>query len=84
LGAGTYYVHSEDNIGCFTIDTVLIADPIPLSVDYTTTDPTASDSCDGSILIDTVYGDYDYLTYYWAPNPSGSTDSLLNDACYGT
>lgn len=84
LVEGWYYVNAEDAIGCFSNDSVFIENPVPLSLDYTTTDPTATDICDGSILIDTVYGDYDTLTYYWAPNPSGSEDSLLDDACYGT
>ncbi len=84
LGQGWYYIHAEDNIGCVKDDTIFIADPTPLTLDYSTSDPSESESCDGFILVDTVYGDYETLTYYWAPNPSGSTDSLLNDACYGS
>lgn len=84
LGEGWYFVSAEDNSGCTVYDSVFIANPIPLTLNYSTTDPTANDICDGSILIDTVYGDYENLIYYWAPNPSGSIDSLLDAACYGT
>lgn len=83
LVSGWYYIDIHDYLGCPLEDSVFIGSPEPLSADYTVTEPTAGDTYDGSIQVDAVYGTYDTLIYYWAPNPSCSVGPLLSEANWG-
>jgi Secretion system C-terminal sorting domain len=71
---GWYYVHVEDNMGCELEDSVYLDAPDQIDIDYSITNLICQNIESGSIEVDTVYnatGDYNFISYYWAPNPNG-------------
>lgn len=87
LSAGWYYIYVEDAIGCVFYDSVELIDPAPLLIeDMDLIDPSAEGVCDGSISINEVSGDYEYISYYWLPDPDGISGigaNVMDDACAG-
>jgi gliding motility-associated-like protein len=84
LNEGWYYFSVTDDI-CTFIDSVLIEDPGPMSIDLNTQNPLCYGIDNGFAFVDTVYnftGSYTQISYFWNPNSSGlngiGEDSLIN------
>lgn len=75
LVTGWYYASIEDNKGCFIEDSIFVDQPGQLDIDLTVNQPTCYGIPSGYAEVDTVYnynGDYNNISYYWNPNPSGN------------
>lgn len=75
LTTGWYFTSITDSQGCIITDSVFIDQPGLLDVDLIVTNPTCADNANGSIVTDTVYnynGNYNSISYFWNPNPSGT------------
>ena len=66
LCAGTYTVTVTDANGCSNSQNVTLIDPPVLSANPSSTSPTCSNSCNGSVISNPVGGTGAY-TYSWAP-----------------
>ena len=88
LCEGWYYVTVDFTSGCTLIDSVLLVDPGPITIDYTIGDALCDSEPTGWITIDTVYnytGAFNQISYFWNPDPSSqsgiggdSTFALVN------
>src|SRR5690554_3507599 len=77
LTAGTYTVNITDDSGCTTHVTVVITEPIPLTITLVSqTDVSCNGGNDGEIIID-VIGDHPPFTYSWTPSV-GSSATISN------
>src|SRR5690554_2540419 len=83
LTAGTYVVDITDAMGCTTQETVVITEPIPLTITLVSQkDILCNGDANGEITVD-VSGDYPPYTYNWSPNVgSGATVSNLSAGIY--
>ena len=84
IGEGWYYFDVDDGSGCAGIDSIYIAEPLPLDIDLDITQPLCYGYETGSAIVDTVYnynGSYTGISYIWSPNPTGvnglGQDSLM-------
>ena len=74
LSAGLYTVVITDANGCNTTDSVEISEPLAVSINYTTIEPTCSNNTNGSISITTALGgNGSPYTYTWANGQTGAT-----------
>ena len=85
LGTGWYYATIVDSEGCTVSGSVFIDQPGQLDVELLISDPLCYGSVSGVAIVETVInytGDYDDISYFWAPNPSGANglfaDTLTN------
>ncbi len=62
--AGEYYVEVTDANNCSSIDTVVISEPLEITVDFTKSDPLCNGSSDGQILA-TISNAIVPVTYAW-------------------
>ncbi len=70
LPGGDYIVQVFDATGCLSIDTVTLADVVPLSFsDTTLQEPTCFGFNNGQIAIGVQDGQPPYTTYLWDPQP---------------
>ncbi|MEO8067162.1 MAG: gliding motility-associated C-terminal domain-containing protein, partial [Flavobacteriales bacterium] len=69
LCAGVYTVTITDFSGCDTTETVLITEPLALTVNATQTDLLCAGDCNASIVV-TVNGGTGNYSYNWNPDPS--------------
>jgi hypothetical protein len=83
LGTGWYYYTVIDADGCEVVDSVFLDQPPQLTIDYTTVEPTSPEACDGSITIDSVYGEYESIVYFWSPGELGFEETT-EELCYGS
>src|SRR5690554_204418 len=83
LTAGTYVVDITDAMGCTTQETVVITEPIPLTITLVSQkDILCNGDANGEITVD-VSGDYPPYTYNWSPNVgNGATVSNLSAGIY--
>ena len=82
--AGWYFVTATDSLGCIQEDSILLVEPAKITIEAIITEPGLPPTCDGSILIDTVYGyqgDYSSIGYYWSSGLSGIGENEATDLC---
>lgn len=78
LTAGSYDVTVTDNSGCTQTRTMVVGEPTPVTVNFTTTDESCSPGSDGTISVTASGGNGPY-NYTWNPvlpndpNPTGLT-----------
>lgn len=77
LGTGWYYIFVEgDSLDCAPLlDSVFLHQPDEIDADLTVTDPLCFGDESGWVRVNSVYnatGDYDQVSFYWAPNPAGN------------
>lgn len=73
IPGGWYYWEVNLGPGCTLVDSVMIQDPLALDAALNLFHPLCYGET-GSALVDTVYnwqGDYNNISFIWAPNPSG-------------
>lgn len=74
LKAGVYYITVEDQNGCTVSQELVLGQPDEIDIELDITQPLCYGIETGFAEVDTVYnftGNYDGISYYWAPNPSG-------------
>jgi gliding motility-associated-like protein len=74
LSEGTYSATVTDENGCSASASIFLDDPDKMEIDMSFVNPLCYGFATGVATVDTVYnynGDYDEVSYYWAPNPSG-------------
>src|SRR5690554_1232353 len=77
LTAGTYTVDITDDSGCTTDVTVVITEPMPLTITLVSqTNVSCNGGNDGEIIIDVV-GDHPPFTYLWSP-ATGNSSTVSN------
>ncbi len=81
FAAGEYTVTVTDRKNCVYIETVLIEEPDPLSVEVEITPETAFESADAAINVIASGGNPDY-TYNWSNQQSGATIQNLIPSTY--
>lgn len=82
LGAGTHFVIVRDAKGCSVFDSKVILQPeSPLSMTYNQTEPSCSDSYNGSIRVDVQGGTANY-SYLWSNSSTNSSISNLDAGTY--
>lgn len=81
IGAGIYYVTVTDNNGCTAIETIVIGEPLPLSVTLVNIPPNAGD-CNGSITANVTGGTPNYF-YQWDGNAGNQTTQTADSLCAG-
>src|SRR5690606_8589505 len=74
LSAGTYTVTVTDSLSISTIDSIVLSEPLPLSITAIVNNVTTTGGSDGSIFIVTSGGTPPY-SYNWIAGPG--TDSLF-------
>ncbi|MDX2003571.1 MAG: N-acetylmuramoyl-L-alanine amidase [Chitinophagales bacterium] len=79
LAAGVYYITVTDGNGCRLSDTVVVAQPSPLSVNLNGTNPTCFGLADGSIT-STVSGGVGNYSYAWS---NGQTTASITNLTAG-
>ncbi|GAB4248432.1 MAG: hypothetical protein Kow0079_00510 [Vicingaceae bacterium] len=81
LCAGTHYVQITDSNGCAVTDSVIITQPVPLSVTIATTNVSCTSNCDGDATA-TVNGGMSPYNYLWTPG--GQTTNSVTGLCFGS
>jgi gliding motility-associated-like protein len=75
LGTGWYYIEVTNEAGCSEIDSIFLDHPAEMTLDMTTFNPLCNGFETGWARVDDVQnftGDYDGISYFWSPNPSGN------------
>lgn len=70
LCAGNYLVAVTNGNGCVSIDTVVVAAPVPFTANLSTTPASCAGACDGTATIG-ISGGTGPFTYTWTPAPGG-------------
>jgi gliding motility-associated-like protein len=92
LCPGTYIVTVTDSFGCQAIDSVIITEPLPITLTMTSTDESCAGACDGTAAVSISGGTGNPavdFTFIWTSVPVGQvgpgqgTDSIFN-LCAGT
>ncbi|HEY0977388.1 MAG TPA: gliding motility-associated C-terminal domain-containing protein [Flavobacteriales bacterium] len=84
LCPGLYLVEVTNGSGCITVDTAIVAAPLPILANATITQPICAGSCDGEVVLAPTGGaggfDYD-----WNPEPGSGGDGTpqAGDLCAG-
>ena len=74
LSEGWYYIYVVDEFPCEFIDSVFLDDPDQMEVAINISHPLCYGEESGQVEVDEVLnytGEFDNLTYNWAPNPNG-------------
>lgn len=74
LSEGWYYIYVTDEFPCEFIDSVFLDDPDQMEASVTITHPLCYGESTGQVTVEEVLnytGEFDNLTYNWAPNPNG-------------
>ncbi|WP_066757368.1 T9SS type B sorting domain-containing protein [Crocinitomix algicola] len=83
LPQGTYTVTVTDENGCTASGVVELIHPDQLEIDTTRINPLCYGFETGIMRVDTVYnytGDFDQVSYFWAPNPTGINGIGANES----
>lgn len=81
IGAGNYTVSITDFNGCTASGSVTIADPEPVSLEYTTSIASCPDSDDGSVTLDVTGGAPPY-NFIWSDNATTQNRTNLKPGPY--
>ncbi len=90
LNEGWYFVEVTDDSACVYIDSVFLDDPDQMEIEVSVSDAICFGTNTGQAVVDTVInntGDYNAISYLWAPNPSGMNgigEDTLENAPAGT
>jgi gliding motility-associated-like protein len=82
LHPGQYSITVYDANGCSADTFLTLTQPLPVSSQVSSLNVTCSNDCDGSIVIDTVFGGVGGYTYNWSP--FSSTADSVGGLCAGT
>jgi gliding motility-associated-like protein len=82
LHPGQYSIVVYDQNGCSADTFITLTEPLPISLQDTLANVTCSNSCDGFIAIDTVFGGVGSYTYNWSP--VSSTLDSIGGLCAGS
>lgn len=83
LCAGNYTLLAKDALGCIDTNTMVIANPVALSIDTILSSPAACSSCNDGSLQANVSGGTSPYTYSWIPSGGQSAQALnLLPGCY--
>ena len=77
ITAGNYIINVIDAQGQSQLDTIVVNEPLPLSLSYVITNESSAGSSDGSIDL-TVTGGTPPFSYFWNTNPSQTTEDITN------
>ncbi|MDC0204657.1 M12 family metallo-peptidase [Flavobacteriales bacterium] len=75
--AGNYIISVTDAQGQSQLDTIVVNEPLPLSLSFVITNESNAGSNDGSIDM-TVTGGTPPFSYFWNTNPSQTTEDITN------
>ncbi|MES2592744.1 MAG: PKD domain-containing protein [Bacteroidota bacterium] len=81
LTAASYTVIVTDNTGCSTTATTTINQPVPITINFSQTDPTCFSGTNGSATANPTGGSSGY-TYLWSPG--GNTTATKTNLTAGT
>jgi len=77
ITAGSYIINVTDAQGQNLLDTIIVNEPLPLSLSYVITNESSVGLSDGSIDM-TVAGGTPPFSYFWNTNPSQTTEDITN------
>jgi len=77
ITAGNYIINITDDQGQSRLDTMVVNEPLPLSLSYVITNESSVGASDGSIDL-TVTGGTPPFSYFWNTNPSQTTEDITN------
>lgn len=80
LCAGLYNVVVQDSLGCITVDSVTVPEPIQILANFTYTQPSCPTACDGTITTNPI-GGVGTLSFLWS---NGQTTPTATGLCAGT
>ncbi len=83
LGAGMYMAYVEDANGCIDSIAILLTEPEQLDVELTIYNVACYGDATGIAVVDSVLnaqGDYDNVSFFWNPNPSGVSGDKADSA----
>jgi len=81
LTTGWYFIEVVDENGCSVSDSLFLDQPGELDIDLTINQPLCFGLPTGSAVVDSVFnftGDYDQISYFWAPNLTGDNGIGFN------
>jgi len=81
LSAGTYTVTINDDFGCVTVDSIILADGPEFTVNFGITPP-ACGANDGELVAIPTGGNLPYTSYSWSTGQTGTTISDLGEGVY--
>lgn len=82
LAAGTYDIYITDTAGCLGTGQVVITEPTPLAMTFSTFDATCNLSCDGNAIVIPAGGTPNY-TFSW-DGGAPTTNATYNNLCAGS
>ncbi|MBT7480939.1 MAG: hypothetical protein HN677_00925, partial [Flavobacteriales bacterium] len=77
ITAGNYIINVTDAQGQTLFDTIIVNEPLALSLSYVITNESSVGASDGSIDM-TVAGGIAPFSYFWNTNPSQTTEDITN------
>lgn len=83
LCAGSYLVAVTNGNGCVSIDTVVVADPVPFTADITSSPVSCASACDATATL-SINGGIGPFDYTWTPAPAaGQGTAQATGLCAG-
>lgn len=82
LGAGTYTVTATDATGCQDSISIVLVNPTPISIAFTTTNVSCFSGADGEITATASGGNSGTFSYAWSNGGTGPTISNLSAGTY--
>ena len=86
LSPGDYYLQTYDIHNCLIVDSFLVTEPLPVFTQISTDSLTCFNSCDGQVLVDSVYGVSPFV-FSWYDSLgvlfSSSSNQFIDSLCAG-
>jgi gliding motility-associated-like protein len=83
LCSGLYSIVVKDGLGCISIDTITVPEPLEIISTITFTDPSCPSLCDGTATV-TITGGVGNLLIDWGANAANQTTATATGLCEGT
>lgn len=83
LCAGFYTVIMQDALGCITVDSVTVSEPLEILSNLTFTPPTCPNACDGTATVNPT-GGVGLITVQWGASANNQTTETATGLCAGT